>query len=69
MYKDSEEGTFAQKKIRIRHYPNNEEKIKNLEVKINSVEGKFKRNERISNKSYLSYFNKRDLRSSLWIMQ
>ena len=58
MYKDSEEGTLPRKKIRIRHYPNNEEKIKNLEVKINSVEGKFKRNERISNKSYLSYFNK-----------
>ena len=35
MYKDRRRN-FAQKKIRIRHYPNNEEKIKNLEVKINS---------------------------------
>ena len=48
-YNDSIEGLTPRKKIRVRSYPDshNLKKIKkfNLEIKINSVEGKFKINQ------------------------
>ena len=58
MYKESEEGTLPRKKIRIRNYPEDEKKIKNLETKITSVEGKFKKNSEIINESYRNYMEK-----------
>jgi len=53
MYLDSEEGIVPRKKIRIRNYSNNN--IKNLEIKISSVEGRFKKSEQINNELYLNY--------------
>ena len=58
MYKESEDGTLPRKKIRIRNYPKDKQKIKNLEVKISSVEGKFKKNKKISYDLYVEYLNK-----------
>ena len=40
-YNDSIEGVLPRKKIRIRNYPNMNKKF-NLEMKINSIEGRFK---------------------------
>ena len=40
-YHESIEGTVPRKKIRIRNYPNKNDKF-NLEIKINSIEGRFK---------------------------
>ncbi len=40
-YNDSIEGVLPRKKIRIRNYPNMNKKF-NLEIKINSIEGRFK---------------------------
>ena len=53
LYKDSEEGTLPRKKIRIRHYP--EDKIKNFykEIKINSIEGRFKTSTIISESDFI----------------
>ena len=43
MFLDSEEGCVPRKKIRIRTYPKQEENKKiNLEIKISSVEGRYK---------------------------
>ena len=58
MYKDSEEGTLPRKKIRIRNYPQDISKVKNLEIKITSVEGKFKKNEKISESLCDEFLNK-----------
>ena len=49
MYKDSVEGTTPRKKIRIRHYPNNNNKSLYLETKISSIEGRFKKSSIITN--------------------
>ncbi len=40
-YHESIEGVVPRKKIRIRNYPNNSNEF-NLEIKVNSIEGKFK---------------------------
>tara|TARA_B110000008_G_C16751751_1_gene476951 strand:+ start:185 stop:775 length:591 start_codon:yes stop_codon:yes gene_type:complete len=40
-YQESIEGTLPRKKIRIRNYPNKNDKF-NLEIKINSIEGRYK---------------------------
>ena len=42
MYKDSVEGTIPRKKIRIRNYPGSDDNSLYLEIKISSVEGRFK---------------------------
>ncbi len=42
MFVDSEEGSIPRKKIRIRNYPLSFEKRYNLEIKISSIEGRFK---------------------------
>ena len=54
MFNDSEEGCVPRKKIRVRNYPNNSySKDCFLEVKISSVEGRFKSNKKI-NQEYLN---------------
>jgi len=58
MYKESEEGTVPRKKIRIRNYPNDEKKVKNLEIKITSVEGKFKKTHIVDDKTYKGYLER-----------
>tara|TARA_Y100000996_G_scaffold402629_1_gene374781 strand:+ start:208 stop:798 length:591 start_codon:yes stop_codon:yes gene_type:complete len=45
MYNDSIEGVVPRKKIRVREYPNDEDKNFYLEVKHSSVEGRFKTRE------------------------
>ena len=47
MYRDSIEGTTPRKKIRVRHYPNNENQSLYLETKISSVEGRYKKSSKI----------------------
>ena len=42
MYNDSLEGSVPRKKIRIRHYPQSDDKNYYLEIKNSSVEGRFK---------------------------
>ena len=42
LFRDSEEGLLPRKKIRIRNYPNSEDKKNYLEIKYSSVEGRFK---------------------------
>lgn len=58
MYKDSEEGTLPRKKIRIRSYPEEKKDSKNLEVKITSAEGKFKKNRKLINEFSNDYLQK-----------
>lgn len=48
MYKDSVEGTTPRKKIRVRRYPNDENKSLYLETKISSIEGRFKKSNQIT---------------------
>ena len=55
MFLDSEEGNVPRKKIRFRNYPNEKEKILYKEVKITSVEGKFKKSEKISGEDFNSF--------------
>ena len=58
MFGDSEEGCVPRKKIRVRNYPNNNySKDYFLEVKISSVEGRFKTNKKI-NQEYLNNINR-----------
>lgn len=57
MFNDSEEGCVPRKKIRIRHYPNLDKKYYNLEIKISSIEGRFKTVKKLNNKKYLDYIN------------
>ena len=54
MFHDSEEGVVPRKKIRFRYYNNDKSKIF-FEFKINSVEGKFKRSEKISLKDFNNF--------------
>ena len=42
MYNDSIEGLTPRKKIRVRNYPNTQDNKMYLEIKISSVEGRFK---------------------------
>ena len=42
MYNDSLEGLTPRKKIRVRNYPDTEDSKLYLEVKVSSVEGRFK---------------------------
>ena len=46
MFSDSEEGILPRKKIRIRWYK--DKSIQNLETKISSVEGRYKKSEKFS---------------------
>ena len=50
MYNDSIEGVVPRKKIRIREYPNGNDKNFYLEIKHSSIEGRFKTREIIDNK-------------------
>ena len=53
MYSDSLEGTVPRKKIRVRNYPNSENSSLYLEMKISSVEGRYKTSKKINqNKFY-----------------
>ena len=52
MFQHSEEGIVPRKKIRIRSYPNFNNKYF-LEIKISSVEGRFKKSNEISNTKFL----------------
>tara|TARA_X000001036_G_C20468942_1_gene720689 strand:+ start:210 stop:800 length:591 start_codon:yes stop_codon:yes gene_type:complete len=55
MFNDSEEGCVPRKKIRIRHYEKNL-KEQNLEIKISSIEGRFKQSNPISKKCLENLF-------------
>ena len=57
MYNDSIEGLLPRKKIRIRQYPNDDDKKFYLEIKNSSVEGRFK-TRKIINKEKADYFEK-----------
>tara|TARA_B100001741_G_C16426165_1_gene538647 strand:+ start:257 stop:853 length:597 start_codon:yes stop_codon:yes gene_type:complete len=52
MYHDSIEGLTPRKKIRIRTYPFSDNKDFFLEYKISSIEGRYKKNKKISEKEY-----------------
>jgi len=52
MYNDSIEGLNPRKKIRVRNYPDNNNKYFLLEYKISSIEGRFKVNKEISQKKF-----------------
>jgi len=53
MFLDSEEGCTPRKKIRVRSYPENKiDKYFNLETKISSVEGRFKKSKKITNNEF-----------------
>ena len=56
MYNDSLEGLTPRKKIRVRNYPGSQDSKLYLEVKISSVEGRFKTRTIIDkNKKYRMY--------------
>ena len=55
MYNDSIEGIVPRKKIRIREYPNTNDKNFYLEIKHSSVEGRFKTRKILNNKQ-VDYF-------------
>ena len=48
---DSEEGSLPRKKIRVRYYPS-EISIMNLEIKMTSIEGRYKKTSTISGEDY-----------------
>ena len=52
MFQDSLEGLTPRKKIRVRNYPNDIAKKLSFEVKISSIEGRFKTNKLINEKYY-----------------
>ena len=54
MYTDSLEGLTPRKKIRVRNYPGTQDTNKYLEIKISSVEGRFK-TRKIIDKSKFNY--------------
>lgn len=55
MYNESEEGCVPRKKLRIRNYPNAIKKEFFMEIKINSVEGRFKTTENLNQTKYNEY--------------
>ena len=57
MYNDSFEGVVPRKKIRIREYPGGDDKNFYLEIKISSVEGRFKTRTIVDNKK-VNYYKK-----------
>jgi len=57
MYNDSIEGSVPRKKIRIRQYPNTNDREYYLEIKTSSVEGRFKTRQIINKEKYISYKN------------
>ena len=52
MFHDSLEGLTPRKKIRVRNYPNDITKKLSFEIKISSVEGRFKTNKLINEKYF-----------------
>ena len=56
MYRDSEEGLLPRKKIRFRKYPYSTTSSYSLEIKISSVEGRYKTSKKISNSQSRDYF-------------
>ena len=52
MFQDSLEGLTPRKKIRVRNYPNDITKKLSFEIKISSIEGRFKTNKLIDEKYY-----------------
>ena len=52
MFQDSLEGLTPRKKIRVRNYPNDITKKLSFEIKISSIEGRFKTNKLINEKYY-----------------
>lgn len=57
MYSDSIEGLVPRKKIRVRNYPEEEDRKMYLEIKNSSVEGRFKSRKIIDNKLFDQYKN------------
>ena len=57
MYNDSIEGVVPRKKIRIREYPGGDDKNFYLEIKISSVEGRFKTRTIVDNRK-VAYYKK-----------
>ena len=55
MYRDSIEGSVPRKKIRIRNYPNSDDKNYYLEIKTSSVEGRYKTRKIISRNEFEIY--------------
>jgi SPX domain protein involved in polyphosphate accumulation len=55
MYNDSIEGSVPRKKIRIREYPNSNDKKYYFEIKTSAVEGRFKTREVIDHKKFLFF--------------
>jgi len=53
MYKDSIEGLAPRKKIRIRNYPEQKDIEYTLEIKISSVEGRYKKKELLDTRKFL----------------
>jgi len=58
MFIDSQEGSVIRKKIRIRDYPETKKNSFNLEIKISSIEGRFKKSKKIKKGEYDSYLKK-----------
>ena len=63
MYNDSLEGLTPRKKIRVRNYPGTEDKNQYLEMKISSVEGRFK-TRKIIDKSKFNYIKTKGILDS-----
>jgi len=57
MFDDSEEGCLPRKKIRVRHYPGTSD-VLNLEIKVSSVEGKFKTSHKLNKEKFILYQKK-----------
>ncbi len=55
MFQDSIEGLTPRKKIRIRNYPDDKREFLFLETKISSVEGRFKKNKKISRGTFENF--------------
>ena len=63
MYTDSLEGLTPRKKIRVRNYPGTEDKNQYLEMKISSVEGRFK-TRKIIDKNKFNYIKTKGILDS-----
>ena len=49
LFRESEEGLLPRKKVRIRHYPLSNKIEYSLEIKISSIEGRYKSTKKLSN--------------------
>ena len=56
MFLDSEEGLLPRKKIRIRHYPMSQRIDYFLEIKVSSIEGRFKTTDELAGPDYQKIF-------------